>query len=55
MQDELTPATRVETERRLEALEAQLGRAEAAQRERKNATRYHGIKFFGVRSLSQRD
>ncbi|EGO26373.1 hypothetical protein SERLADRAFT_384967 [Serpula lacrymans var. lacrymans S7.9] len=39
---------RVETERRLKALEADLGRAEASRKERSLAVRYHKIKFFGT-------
>lgn len=38
---------RVETERRLKALEAELQVAEAAKKERTLAVRYHKVKFFG--------
>ena len=39
---------RVETERRLRGLEAELQQAEAAKKERAFALRYHKIKFFGA-------
>jgi len=39
---------RVETERRLKALELELQQAELAKKERGFAQRYHKIKFFGV-------
>jgi len=38
---------RVETERRLRALEAELQVAEVAKKERTLAVRYHKVKFFG--------
>ncbi len=38
---------RVETERRLKALEAELQAAEVAKKERTLAVRYHKVKFFG--------
>lgn len=50
LQDNLAANVRVETERRLKALEAELAQAELANRERTMATRYHKVKFFGVYS-----
>ncbi|KII95529.1 hypothetical protein PLICRDRAFT_34417 [Plicaturopsis crispa FD-325 SS-3] len=55
--DKLAADVRVETERRLRALEADLAEAEAARKERALAVRYHKIKFFErqklVRKISQ--
>lgn len=51
LQDNLAADVRVETERRLKALEAELAQAELANRERTMATRYHKVKFFGVYSI----
>lgn len=45
--DNLAADVRVETERRLKALEADLARAEQSRKERQYATKYHKIKFFG--------
>jgi hypothetical protein len=42
---------RVETERRLKALEADLAKAERAKKERTMAQRYHKVKFFGMSGL----
>lgn len=39
---------RVETERRLKALEAELGQAEQAKKERTLSVKYHKVKFFGM-------
>lgn len=47
-QDNLAADVRVETERRLKALEADLERAEVNRQERTLATRYHMVKFFGL-------
>ena len=47
-QDNLAANLRVETERRLKALEADLQAAELTKKERTLAMRYHKIKFFGV-------
>ncbi|PFH52193.1 hypothetical protein AMATHDRAFT_140881 [Amanita thiersii Skay4041] len=44
--DNLAPNVRVETERRLKALEADLEKAELAKKERHMAIRYHKVKFF---------
>ena len=38
---------RVETERRLKALETELGQAEQAKKERTLSVKYHKVKFFG--------
>jgi len=48
LQDKLAADLRVETERRLKALEADLHVAEVAKKERTLAMRYHKVKFFGV-------
>jgi hypothetical protein len=45
---------RVETERRLKALEAELQQAEQAKKERAFALRYHKIKFFGASFTASR-
>ena len=47
-QDKLAADVRVETERRLKALEADLAKAERARKERTMAQRYHKVKFFGA-------
>lgn len=39
---------RVETERRIKALEADLEQAQISKKERANAVRYHKVKFFGA-------
>jgi hypothetical protein len=46
-QDNLAADVRVETERRLKSLQADLEHAEAANKERAVAVRYHKVKFFG--------
>ncbi|KAJ6631369.1 hypothetical protein B0H10DRAFT_1978409 [Mycena sp. CBHHK59/15] len=55
--DNLAADVRVETERRLKALEADLEQAEASKKERALAVRYHKVKFFErqkvVRKLNQ--
>jgi len=43
----LAANVRVETERRLKALEADLARAETSKKERAYAVKYHKVKFFG--------
>ena len=45
--DSLAADVRVETERRLKALEADLAHAEQSRKERHYAAKYHKIKFFG--------
>ena len=45
--DTLAADVRVETERRLKALEADIVQAESAKKERSMSVRYHKIKFFG--------
>jgi hypothetical protein len=47
-QDNLAADVRVETERRLKALEADLEAAELGKKERTLAVRYHKVKFFGA-------
>lgn len=49
-QDNLAADVRVETERRLKALEADLLQAESSKKERALAVRYHKVKFFGKHS-----
>jgi hypothetical protein len=44
----LAANVRVETERRLKALEAELGQAEQAKKERTLSLKYHKVKFFGM-------
>ncbi|KAF5375530.1 hypothetical protein D9615_009197 [Tricholomella constricta] len=55
--DKLAADVRVETERRLKTLEADLVQAEASKKERDIAIRYHKVKFFErqkvVRKLNQ--
>ena len=48
MQENLAANVRVETERRLKALEAELGQAEQAKKERTLSVKYHKVKFFGM-------
>lgn len=47
IQDNLAADVRVETERRLKSLQADLETAEVVNKERAVAVRYHKIKFFG--------
>jgi len=49
--DTLAADVRVETERRLKALEADIIEAESAKKERTMSVRYHKVKFFGVYTL----
>ncbi|KAJ7578622.1 hypothetical protein C8J56DRAFT_352912 [Mycena floridula] len=55
--DTIAADVRVETERRLKALESELAQAELNRKERAFATRYHKVKFFErqkvVRKISQ--
>jgi hypothetical protein len=46
-QEGLGADVRIEAERKLKALEADLVVAERANKERALATRYHKVKFFG--------
>ena len=48
VQDTLAADVRVNTERRLKVLEAQLAEAERSRKERAIAQRYHRVKFFGM-------
>lgn len=48
LQDNLAAHVRIETERRLKSLEADLAQAERARKERALAQRYHKVKFFGA-------
>ncbi|KZV73638.1 hypothetical protein PENSPDRAFT_648610 [Peniophora sp. CONT] len=52
--DTLAADVRVDTERRLHALEAELAAAEQANKERAMATKYHRIKFFDRKKLLRR-
>ncbi|KAG6878006.1 hypothetical protein C0993_000966 [Termitomyces sp. T159_Od127] len=52
--DKLAANVRVETERRIRALEADLAQAEVARAERANATRYHKVKFFERKKVVRR-
>jgi hypothetical protein len=47
--DDIKPDVRIQTERRLKSLEADLARAQTAAKERQYATKYHMVKFFGMR------
>jgi rRNA-processing protein Efg1 len=44
----LAANVRVEAERRQKALEAELGQAEQAKKERTLSVKYHKVKFFGT-------
>ena len=48
LQGDLGADVRVEAERKLKALEADLAAGERANKERALATRYHKVKFFGA-------
>ncbi|KAG1767482.1 hypothetical protein EV702DRAFT_1146805 [Suillus placidus] len=52
--ENLAADVRVETERRLKALEADLARAETARKERTYAMKYHKVKFFERQKLVRR-
>ncbi|KAH9485614.1 rRNA-processing protein EFG1 [Psilocybe cubensis] len=52
--DKLAADVRVETERRIKALEAELNQAEAAKKERAFAVRYHKIKFFERQKVTRK-
>ncbi|KAG1726876.1 uncharacterized protein EDB91DRAFT_1165436 [Suillus paluster] len=52
--ENLAADVRVETERRLKALEADLARAEMARKERTYAMKYHKVKFFERQKLVRR-
>jgi len=52
--DTLAADVRVETERRLKALEAELQQAELARKERAFALRYHKIKFFERQKVTRK-
>ena len=51
-QEKLAANVKVETERRIKALEADLEQAQISRKERTNAMRYHKVKFFGAFLLS---
>ncbi|KAG6918877.1 hypothetical protein DXG01_010941 [Tephrocybe rancida] len=53
--EKLAANVRVETERRIKALEADLEEAQASKKERDIAVRYHKVKFFGACSLRRSD
>lgn len=48
--ENLAANVRVETERKIKALEADLIKAQNARQERAMAVKYHKVKFFGVYS-----
>ncbi|KIJ95096.1 hypothetical protein K443DRAFT_683278 [Laccaria amethystina LaAM-08-1] len=52
--DNLAADVRVETERRLKALEAELHQAEIANKERALAVRYHKVKFFERQKVTRK-
>ncbi|KAI0048586.1 hypothetical protein FA95DRAFT_1571765 [Auriscalpium vulgare] len=52
--ESLAPNVRVETERRLKSLEADLAKAEVSKKERALAVKYHRIKFFDRQKLLRR-
>jgi len=52
--DNLAADVRVETERRLKSLEADLTKAERARKERAFAVRYHKIKFFERQKVTRK-
>ncbi|KAF9450113.1 hypothetical protein P691DRAFT_726683 [Macrolepiota fuliginosa MF-IS2] len=52
--DNLAANMRVETERRLRALETELAQAELANKERAMATRYHKVKFFERQKVTRK-
>ncbi|KAG1882400.1 hypothetical protein F4604DRAFT_1953434 [Suillus subluteus] len=52
--ENLAADVRVETERRLKALEADLARAEVARKERTYAMKYHKVKFFERQKVVRR-
>jgi hypothetical protein len=48
MLENLEPGLRIQTQRRLTALEADLAHAEKRNIEKKNGGKYHMVKFFGA-------
>lgn len=52
--EKILASARTDAERRLTALEDELNRREFAQKERKNATRYHKVRFFERQKLTRR-
>ncbi|KAF5355094.1 hypothetical protein D9756_005578 [Leucocoprinus leucothites] len=52
--DKLAADVRVETERRLKALETELAQAELANKERTIAARYHKVKFFERQKVTRK-
>ncbi|KDR75590.1 hypothetical protein GALMADRAFT_248079 [Galerina marginata CBS 339.88] len=52
--DNLAADVRVETERRLKALEAELHQAEVSKKERAFAVRYHKVKFFERQKVTRK-
>ncbi|KAL1413172.1 18S rRNA maturation protein [Vanrija albida] len=51
--DNLEPSLRVQTQRRLAALEADLATAQKRDVERKNGAKYHAVKFFERQKLTR--
>lgn len=52
MKDTLSADIRVETERNLRSLEADLRTAEQKRKERAMAVKYHKVKFFGELNIA---
>ncbi|KAG9221312.1 hypothetical protein CCMSSC00406_0009423 [Pleurotus cornucopiae] len=52
--DKLAANVRVETERRLKSLEADLAQAELARKERALASKYHMVKFFEKQKVTRK-
>lgn len=52
--EKILASARTDAERRLTALEDELNRREFSQIERKNATRYHKVRFFERQKLTRR-
>ncbi|PWN34849.1 uncharacterized protein FA14DRAFT_160276 [Meira miltonrushii] len=52
--EKILASARTDAERRLTALEDELNRREFSQKERKNSTRYHKVRFFERQKLTRR-
>ena len=52
--EKILASARTDAERRLIALEDELNRREFSQKERKNSTRYHKVRFFERQKLTRR-
>lgn len=51
-QEDLTPDVRITSERRLQSLQIEIAKTTTSNLEQKMVTRYRGVKFFGVSSLT---